>query len=47
MVGMFLHRKDTKKDSEQAEISIENEKRSGEFAHTELVPRKSSEDNVW
>jgi hypothetical protein len=46
MIGMFLHRRETQKETEQVETPTETEKRSGEFVHAESVPGKSSEDNV-
>ncbi|OBT61876.1 hypothetical protein VE03_08756 [Pseudogymnoascus sp. 23342-1-I1] len=46
MLGMFLHRRETKKAERdaEAEIPIETEKRSEEFDHVDVVRDKSSEE---
>ncbi|OBT52151.1 hypothetical protein VE04_06210 [Pseudogymnoascus sp. 24MN13] len=46
MLGMFLHRRETKKAERDAEseMPMETEKRSGEFDHVDVVAGKSSEE---
>lgn len=48
MLGMFLHRRETKKAAAdaEAEIPMEAEKRSGEFDHVDVVPGKNSEEKI-
>lgn len=48
MLGMFLHRRETKKaeSDAEAEIPMETEKRSGEFDHVDVVAGKSSEEKI-